>query len=228
MNRFYIFLSAFLFSNSIFALDKLPMSHTGLEKLKMQEIGYAIKKFLPSSNVSRIDWDYKSNDQSIIWLHKPYLEQRLNDGSFETVRKGVFRSNVLGVQTTYLQDRKYELPWSVIYKGGMAKFGVTEIQFHPNLPDIDIIDSSQCFGNEYQNCDFNPIQSLKRVGINSKMVCQDSIGSGSNFQKVYLLTASNKKPTYAIYSMSTGSGGSSTDFTLILQATKNTVCNLVK
>jgi hypothetical protein len=89
----------------------------------------------------------------------------------------------------------------------MAKFGVTEIQFHPNLPDIDIIDSSQCFGSEYQNCAFNPIQSLKRVGVNSKMICQDSFGSGSNFQKVYLLTSSNKKPTYAIYSMSTGSEG---------------------
>lgn len=228
MNKSYLFLSIFLFSNSVFALDKLPMTHTGLEKLKMQEIGSVIKNFLPDSKVSRIGWDYKSNDQFIVWLHKPYLEQQLYDGSIETVRKGIFRSNVLGTQTTYLQDKKYELPWSVIYKGGMAKFGVTEIQFHPNLPNIDIIDSSQCFGNEYQNCDFNPLQSLKRVGVNSKMICRDGTGSGSNFEKVYLLTANNKKSTYAIYSMSTGSGGSSSDFSLMLQTTKNDVCNLVK
>ena len=52
MHKSYLFLGTFLFSNSIFALEKLPMSHTGLEKLKMQEIGYVIKNFLPDSNVS--------------------------------------------------------------------------------------------------------------------------------------------------------------------------------
>ena len=87
MHKSYLFLGTFLFSNSIFALEKLPMSHTGLEKLKMQEIGYVIKNFLPDSNVSRIDWDYKSNDQSIIWLHKPYFEQR-----FKTAISTVFHS----------------------------------------------------------------------------------------------------------------------------------------
>jgi hypothetical protein len=45
MHKSYLFLGTFLFSNSIFALEKLPMSHTGLEKLKMQEIGYVIKNF---------------------------------------------------------------------------------------------------------------------------------------------------------------------------------------
>lgn len=227
MNKIYLFFWVLIFSSQIFALDKLPMTHSGLEKLKMQEIGFVIKSFLPNSNVSRIDWDYKSNDQSIIWLHKPYLEQRLYDGSIQSVRKGVFRSHVIGVQTTYLQDRKYELPWSVIYIGSIAKFGITEIQFHPNLPNIDIIDSGQCFGVEYTNCDFNPIQSLKNVGVNSKMICRDDSASGSNFKKVYLLTANGKKSTYALYSMSTGSGGSTNDFSLILQTTKDDVCNLV-
>ena len=95
-------------SSSAFAIDNLPLTHKGLEKLKMQEIGSVIKSFLPNSNISAIWWDYKSNNPSIIWLHKPYTEKQFEDGSIETVRKGVFRSNVLGVQTTYLQDRKYE------------------------------------------------------------------------------------------------------------------------
>ena len=170
MRKQYFFLIALGFSSSSFALENLPLSHKGLEKLKMQEIGPVIKNFLPNSDVSAIWWDYKSNNPSIIWLHRPYTETQFEDGSIQTIRKGVFRSNVLGVQTTYLQDRKYELPWSVIYLGKMAKFGVTEIQFHPNLPDIDIIDSYQCFGASYDNCDFNPIKSLKNVGVNSKMI----------------------------------------------------------
>lgn len=44
------------------------------------------------------------------------------------------------------------------------------------------------------------------------MICRDDTGSGSNYKKAYLLTANGKKPTYAIHSMSTGSGGSSNDF----------------
>ena len=228
MRKQYFFLIALGFSSSSFALENLPLSHKGLEKLKMQEIGPVIKNFLPNSDVSAIWWDYKSNNPSIIWLHRPYTETQFEDGSIQTIRKGVFRSNVLGVQTTYLQDRKYELPWSVIYLGKMAKFGVTEIQFHPNLPDIDIIDSYQCFGASYDNCDFNPIKSLKNVGVNSKMICRDDTGSGSNYKKAYLLTANGKKPTYAIHSMSTGSGGSSNDFSLMHNTTKNEICNLVK
>lgn len=228
MRKQYFLLTALIFSSSSFAIDNLPLTHKGLEKLKMQEIGPLIKSFLPNLGASAIWWDYKSNDSSIIWLHKPYIETQFQDGSFETVRKGVFRSNVLGIQTTYLQDRKYELPWSVIYLGKMAKFGVTEIQFHPNLPDIDIIDSYQCFGSSYNNCDFNPIQSLKNAGVNSKMICRDDSGSGSNYKKAYLLTANGKKPTYAIYSMSAGSGGSTNDFSLIFKTTKNEICNLVK
>ena len=50
----------------------------------------------------------------------------------------------------------------------------------------------------------------------------------SNYKKAYLLTANGKKPTYAIHSMSTGSGGSSNDFSLMLNTTKNEICNLVK
>ena len=80
----------------------------------------------------------------------------------------------------------------------------------------------------YDNCDFNPIKSLKNVGVNSKMICRDDTGSGSNYKKAYLLTANGKKPTYAIHSMSTGSGGSSNDFSLMLNTTKNEICNLVK
>lgn len=49
----------------------------------MQEIGPVIKNFLPNSDVSAIWWDYKSNNPSIIWLHRPYTETQFEDGSFK-------------------------------------------------------------------------------------------------------------------------------------------------
>jgi hypothetical protein len=226
----FIFLSSLFCSSSIFATEQLTITHKSLDKLPSQEIGQVIKKFLPDTknNAFPITWDYKANDNTIIWLHRPYIEEQLYDNSIVSTRKGIFRSHVLGKKATYLQNIKYELPWSVIYKGEMAKFGVKEIEFHPNLPGIDVIDSGMCFGTEYDNCDFNPIKSLKNAGVNSKMICRDPFGGGSNFEKVYLLTAVGKKPTYAIYSMSTGSGGSSSNFTLVLNTNQKDVCNSVK
>lgn len=45
MRKQYFFLIALGFSSSSFALENLPLSHKGLEKLKMQEIGSVIKIF---------------------------------------------------------------------------------------------------------------------------------------------------------------------------------------
>lgn len=215
-------------STSIFSADALPVYGKGLEKLKSQEIGQVIKKFMPNSNEKGLSWDYKANDPMIIWLHKPYKEEVYVDGTVENLRKGVFRSHVNGIRATYLEDKKYELPWQVVYNGyGMAKFGIDIIQFTPNLPDINIISSSNCFGIKFDNCAFDPLPSLKQVGINNKMVCRDKNGGGGTFEKVYLLTGNGKKPTYAIYSRSEGSGGSTSDFKLILNTTQEKVCKSI-
>lgn len=218
-----------IISTSIFSAEILPVYGKGLEKLKSQEIGQFIKNFIPDSGDKKISWGYKANDSMIIWLHKPYKEEFYTDGTKEILRKGVFRSHVNGVKTTYLEDREYELPWQVVYRAeSMAKFGVEIIQFNPNVPDIDIIESGNCFGVEFSNCEFDPLPSLKRVGIATKKICDDGRGSMANFERVYLLTMQGKQPIYAIHMMSTGSGGSSSNFRLILDTTKEKICKSVK
>lgn len=53
MRKQYFFLIALGFSSSSFALENLPLSHKGLEKLKMQEIGPDSSKTL-SENIETI------------------------------------------------------------------------------------------------------------------------------------------------------------------------------
>lgn len=227
--KHYRYILPLIFSSTVMASEKLPVYPSKLEKLASQEIGIVIKSFIPNVNQKNIGFEYKSNDKNVVWLTRPYIETQLADGSYATLRKGIFRSHVGNVKTTFLSDRKYELSWSVVYRGNLAKFGVNEISFYPNQPDTSqyIIDSSQCLGANYNNCDFNPLPSLKKLGVTSQAICKEDLGGG-NIIQVYLLKAPNKQPTYAIYRSDVGSAGKQNQFDLIFNITKNTICNSIR
>ncbi|HFF5071126.1 TPA: hypothetical protein ACGDNJ_001516, partial [Acinetobacter baumannii] len=141
-------------ASAISAEAPLQPYPTVLSKLPQQELGQVILKFMPNKNTNRIGWDYRANDTSIVWIDNSYQEIDNGDGTFESSRKGVARINVNGVKSTYLKQRVYELPWSIMMKGERGKFGVNSVNFYPATASRE--NENICFGEVYGNCEFKP------------------------------------------------------------------------
>ena len=86
MKRPFALLSFLFFSQTVLA-NQSSVPYKAVEKLQIQELGSLIKKFIPDANKSTsVSWDFNANDKTIIWLHKPYLEETDSNGVTSTVR----------------------------------------------------------------------------------------------------------------------------------------------
>ena len=177
------------------------------------ELADAISMFIPDAGHG-IGWAWLSNSSDITWLDNGYVE--LPD---ETIRRGVMRINVLGVRSTVLRQATEELGWTVTMSTkSLAKFGPREISLWPGADD-----PAPCFGNLFEGCDFDPLPSLKRKGINATLVCKSGMSAG-NFTAIYSLTAKGKSQVLFSISRGEGSGGASTNISILLDHDKKRAC----
>lgn len=212
---------------TIVLAEEVKIDSPVLQSLPSQELGQVILKFIPSAS-GTINWYTNANDTTFRWIDRKYIEITLDDGTVTSSRRAVYRGNVNGVKSTYLDNHVYEMPWLLTLQGdSLGKFGVDSVLFEPYIIGIHSQDETTCFGSTHENCDFKPFNSLKKAGISSKKICENQMGSG-NFDIVYLLSKSGKKNTYGIWSQSLGSGGSSNSFTLDYSTSDSAVCKKVK
>lgn len=198
-----------------------------LQSLPSQELGQVVLKFMPSKS-GAVNWYTNANDRTITWIDSKYEETTLNDGTVRSSRRAVYRGNVNGVKSTFLEKRIYEMPWLLTLNGdSLGKFGVSSVLFYPYVLAANPQDSGMCFGSTHENCEFSPFNSLKKSGISYKKICENQMGYG-NFDVVYLLSKQGKKNTYGIWSQSSGSGGSSNSFALDYSTSNAEVCKKVK
>lgn len=191
-----------------------------LLKLKQQEFGQLVFKFMPNKNDQKFYWNYRANDPDVIWLDKSYIENKLDDGSYYSSRKGIARVNVLGIKGKYLDHKEYEMPWAIMFEGKVGKFGVDSISFYPAMPERD---GDICFGEGFSDCEFSPFKSLAKAGIIFKKICEKQLSAG-NFEKAYILSNAQKKSVYGIWGASSGSGGSSNSFKLVELGNEKGMC----
>ncbi|WP_273778499.1 hypothetical protein [Acinetobacter sp. GSS19] len=197
-----------------------------IQNLPSIELGEAIKEFMPTQTDilnTGVRWNYQANNPHVIWLDKTHVQD------YDYSRKGVMRINVQGRVAKILAEREYELPWAVMYKSSRdPKFGVEAIQFFPGMPGIEQEhrNSWSCFGEKFRDCDFDPLASLAQAGIAFTKVCEDPT-DGANYTNVYELSSLGKVNVFAAYSLSTGSGGATADFTLYPNITREQACSML-
>ncbi|MDV7503955.1 hypothetical protein R4512_12560 [Acinetobacter baumannii] len=200
--------------------ENVSVQYPALLKLKQQELGQLIFKFMPNKDDQNFSWNYRANDPNVIWMDKSYIETKLDDGTYYSSRKGIARVNVLGVNGKYLDHKEYEIPWAIIFEGTVGKFGVDTISFYPAMPERD---GDICFGEGFRDCEFSPFKSLTKAGISYKKICERQLSAG-NFEKAYILSANKKKSVYGVWGASSGSGGSSNTFKLIQLGNEKKMC----
>ena len=182
------------------------------------EFGFLIKKLMPAN---RIWWDHLANDKNIKWV-TPGSQEVINyDGSVEYSRQGLVRINVLGSIPIILKTRKYELPWTITYKGGQEKFGVTSVLLEPG----DKVNG--CYSYPTSNCSFEHIPSLQKQGITTKKICLDKTKK-SLYYEAYQLSIPGKKTTYLYKVNSIGSAGDSTSFELYYSPSTQAFCSEIE
>ncbi|MFX9085444.1 hypothetical protein ABTN62_20540, partial [Acinetobacter baumannii] len=93
-----IALAPFMGANSADIAPQYP----ALLKLKQQELGQLVFRFMPDKDDQGFSWNYRANDPNVIWLDKSYIETKLDDGTYYSSRKGIARVNVLGIKGKYL------------------------------------------------------------------------------------------------------------------------------
>lgn len=213
---------------AISSAEAIHVNPTSLQSLPSQELGQVVLKFMPSIGET-VDWYKNANDKNFKWLDSKYVETTRDDnGTIYSTRRAVYRGNVNGVKSTFLDKRVYEMPWLVTLRGeAQGKFGVDSVVFYPYVLSRNPDDSGMCFGSTHENCEFTPFNSLKKAGITYKKICENQMGAG-NFDIAYLLSKKGKKNTYGIWSQSAGSGGSSNSFELDFSASNVEVCKKVK
>ena len=176
------------------------------------ELGNAILLLMPKPNID-IGWDW-AVDSPIVWVDEGFQQE-----GNRAIRRGVVRVNVMGQSSTILRKKKDELGWSVeLSTFSSPKFGPDEISIEAGLGA-----GGQCFGTLYDGCDFDPVQSLKNAGIDAKELCKDS-DFDSNFNRIYSIVAPGKALSLLRWMRSSGSGGSSSQITLLLKTSPANVC----
>ena len=214
MKLFQILGLLLILVSSVTQAEKIPVLPS-MQGYGTYEFGFLVKKLMPVNNIW---WDHLANDKNIKWV-TPGSQEVINyDGTVESSRQGLIRINVLGSTPTILKNRKYELPWTITYKGGQERFGVTSVLLEPG----DNVNG--CYGYPTSNCSFEHIPSLKKQGITVKKICLDKI-KASLVYEAYQLSTPGKKTTYLYKVNSIGSGGDSTSFELYYSPSTQAFCS---
>ena len=109
---------------TIVLAEEVKIDSPVLQSLPSQELGQVILKFIPSAS-GTINWYTNANDTTFRWIDRKYIEITLDDGTVTSSRRAVYRGNVNGVKSTYLDNHVYEMPWLLTLQGdSLGKFGV--------------------------------------------------------------------------------------------------------
>lgn len=187
----------------------LPIFPPQMSNKQSLELGEVIKTLMvdKGNNIYPISW--QSNNPNILWLDNSYT----TDANLKNTRIGLARVNFKGKISTFLERRKFELTWRIVYLiNDNPKWGVKSIHLFPadHQPREEI--KSPCFGTEYKGCDFNPIPSLIKSHIKYNVICKmKSIGW---WKILYALEHPHKETAFLLYDYTEGSGGGTTDLTL--------------
>lgn len=171
---------------------------SSLSGKKSVELGDFIRASMLEKGES-LGWDWRANSD-IDW--QDGITQVNSTGYSH--RDGVARINVMGVRSSVLKNRKDELGWRVSLRT------MQPIKFGPESIELSPLD---CFGTLYDGCSFDPAESLKTAGIETKKVCSVHL-NGSNFSDTYLIRYSGKEDMLLTWTNSGGSGGESSGVTL--------------
>ena len=192
------------------ALDKL------VTKAKSEELGKVVLLLMLDRQQNSIPWDHRA-ESAIRWIDNGYVTERRSNRPDIAVRRGLIRTNVLGIPATVLRQRRQELWWTVRYVTvGPAKFGVEEMWIAPGTP------WEVCFGSLYEGCEFEVLPSLKAAGIISEELCRYS--KGTEMLRGYILRHPQRNQTQLQVMISGGSGGFSTDLMLRASGDPKELC----
>jgi hypothetical protein len=185
-------------------------------KLPVLELGKAVALLLPDRAEGQIGWAHRA-DGPVAWVTEGYRMQRWADGTNVAIRDGLMRIRLDGKMATVLKKANSELAWTVSYTSTVdPKFGVEAISLHPGT------DNEICFGSTYSGCAFDPVKSLRQAGISVKVLCNSPVPGGSAMGLE--LSAPGRRTTMARVSQQAGSGGATTDFTLLLASPPKALC----
>lgn len=171
---------------------------SSLSGKKSVELGEFIRASMLEKD-ENLGWDWRANSD-IDW--QDGITQVNSTGYSH--RDGVARINVMGIRSSVLKNRKDEFGWRVSLRT------MQPIKFGPESIELSPLD---CFGTLYDGCSFDPAESLKTAGIETKKVCSVHL-NGSNFSDTYLIRYSGKEDMLLTWTNSGGSGGESSGVTL--------------
>lgn len=198
---------------------KVNVYPSAASKLKNIELGEAIYMLMPDEDTKFLQWSHQSNNENIFWLNEGYKSTNGENGY--NSREGLVRINVQGVKSTILKKTLEELAWTITYiNRSNPKFGPQVIELKPGLSNSDGI----CFGTNFDNCTFNPINSLIGRNINFDIVCKSK--ALENWGKTgLLLSAKGKKTIKARWQTDGGSGGSSSIIEIYVGEQPDKLCD---
>lgn len=200
-----------------------PAYIESMRDMQVLEIGEVVKKFMPDAGQT-YSWGHLANDPNILWMAKSVDVSSREGREDISTRFGLLRASSSGGVATYLQDKEYELPWTVQMNGGMAKFGVDSVELYPGASDLERPWPGGCFGMGFRNCEFDPLPSMLKAGVSAEEVCSLEL-SGTDYKIAYSLAAKGKSPVYAVYRSSGGSGGVSQAFEIFLPGSRSGLCD---
>lgn len=210
MNKYFLYTLIALFPAWSLAFPVEPKSAMDISSY---ELGDFIRMYMPNYSNSMDDqpnlWQFNADNPNMIWLTHG-IETIENGSDSDTYRReGLVRINIQGRVPYSLKQRKVELAWNITYwSDDLPKFGVKEI-----------IISNKCFGTMHNNCESEPLKSLREAKISYTKICSaQDLGT-----KIvgYALNTKGKKTTYLVQTDSCGSGGCSTSYSLYYQDNKN-------
>ena len=211
--RPWTFAIVYLFSKICFGSDVFP---NNAEKLRSYEFGQVILMLMPRLGQTHVGWDHLSGE-SISWLDNGYRQTTTRNGGVNSIREGLLRIHVDHTVATVLKEKKHELAWTLQYvTDEPPKFGIKLANIQPGTSD------EGCFGHLYDGCSFNPEKSLSRADIDTKKICEVS-EPGTRIVG-YRLSHTKRKGAYALWTSSWGSGGDSSDFSLVFDERDASIC----
>lgn len=186
---------------------ELPVYPLELKGAKVFEIGELVLLLMPDKSETTIGWDYR--DQSEIhWTTVGYNERNPNTNYTEYYRDGMTRIRVQGKAATVLKEHTNELGWTISYINTLnPKFGPEKIVITPGTPN------ETCFGSLYNGCEFAPYKSMLAAGITVEKTCDTEPMQAHHVG--YRLSYPGKRTIFMLWMTSGGSGGSSSDLTLM-------------
>lgn len=180
---------------TIVLAEEVKIDSPVLQSLPSQELGQVILKFIPSAS-GTINWYTNANDTTFRWIDRKYIEITLDDGTVTSSRRAVYRGNVNGVKSTYLDNHVYEMPWLLTLQGdSLGKFGVDSVLFEPYIIGIHSQDETTCFGSTHENCDFKPFNSLKKLVSHLRKSAKTKWDQVISILSIFCLRVVKRTPT---------------------------------